>query len=85
MTAIQLLFHSPLQFQRNDLNAYSLNNITSKKSGDGSVTIAFGGCDGKIHNCLPIMAGWIYTVRLYRPRAEILNGAWKFPEVEAVS
>jgi len=26
------------------------------------------------------MNGWNYTVRLYRPRAEILNGTWKFPE-----
>ena len=24
------------------------------------------------------MKGWIYTVRLYRPRAEILNGSWTF-------
>ena len=26
------------------------------------------------------MTGWNYTVRLYRPRAEILDGTWKFPE-----
>jgi hypothetical protein len=39
------------------VNAYTLNNITSKKSTDGSVTIQFGGCDGKIANCLPIMPG----------------------------
>jgi hypothetical protein len=26
------------------------------------------------------MDGWNYTVRLYRPRAEILNGRWRFPE-----
>jgi len=25
-------------------------------------------CDGKIPDCLPIMAGWNYVVRLYRPR-----------------
>jgi hypothetical protein len=69
-------------YQKNDLNAYSLNNITSKKSADGTVAIQFGGCDGKIPNCLPIMKGWNYTVRLYRPRAEILNGKWKFPEAQ---
>src|SRR5262249_48045037 len=67
-------------FQKNELGAYSLNNITAKKSADGSVAVQFGGCDGKIPNCLPIMKGWNYTVRLYRPRAEILNGTWKFPE-----
>jgi len=38
----------------------------------------------KIPNCLPIMKGWNYTVRLYRPRAEILNGKWKFPEAQPV-
>ena len=67
-------------FEPNPYNAYSLNNLTAKRSEDGSVTIQFGGCDGKIPNCLPIMPGWNYTVRLYRPRAEILNGSWKFPK-----
>jgi hypothetical protein len=28
------------------------------------------------------MAGWNYTVRLYRPRQEILDGTWKFPEAQ---
>lgn len=72
-------------FEKNPLNAYSLNNITAKKSADGAVTIQFGGCDGKIPNCLPIMQGWNYTVRLYRPRPEILNGTWKFPEAQPVA
>jgi len=71
-------------FQKNEQNAYSLNNITAKKSADGGVAIQFGGCDGKIANCLPTPNGWNYTVRLYRPRAEILNGSWKFPEPQAV-
>jgi len=67
-------------FQSNELNAYSIND-----SEDGSVAIQFGGCDGKTANCLPILKGWIYTVRLYRPRAEILNGKWKFPEAQPVN
>jgi hypothetical protein len=67
---------------KNTLDAYSLNNVTAKKAGDGSVAIQFGGCDGKIPNCLPIMKGWNYMVRLYRPRAEILSGKWKFPEAQ---
>ncbi len=69
-------------FVPNKLNGYTLNNITSKKNDDGSVTIQFGGCDGKIPNCLPIMSGWNYMVRLYRPRPEILNGSWKFPDAK---
>ena len=60
-------------------------NITAKKSEDGSVAIQFGGCDGTIPNCLPIMKGWNYMVRLYRPRAEILKGKWKFPEAQPVN
>jgi hypothetical protein len=67
-------------YEKNPFDAYSINSITGKKNDDGSITIRFGGCDGKTPNCLPIMKGWNYTVRLYRPRAEILNGKWKFPE-----
>jgi hypothetical protein len=66
-------------------NAHSLNNITATESADGSVTIQFGGCDGKIVNCLPIVPGWYYSVRLYRPRAEILEGKWTFPPAEPIN
>jgi hypothetical protein len=69
----------------NPYNAYSVNNITGKKGADGSVAIQFGGCDGEIPNCLPIMKDWNYTVRLFRPRAEILNRTWRFPEAQPVS
>ncbi len=70
-------------FAPNPQNAYSLNNITAKSGEDGSFTIQFGGCDGKIPNCLPTPPGWNYLVRLYRPKPEILNGAWTFPEAQA--
>ncbi len=69
-------------FEPNKENAYSLNNITARKDASGSVTILFGGKDDAAANHLPIVKGWNYTVRLYRPRAEILNGTWKFPEPE---
>jgi hypothetical protein len=72
-------------YEKNQYGAYSLNNLTAKRSEDGSVAIQFGGCDGKISNCLPITKGWNYTLRLYRPRPEILNGTWKFPEPKPVS
>ncbi len=67
---------------KNAHNVYSLNSITAKKSADGSVTIQFGGYDGKTPNCLPIVPGWNYAVRLYRPRPEILSGKWIFPEAQ---
>jgi len=74
------LYDAEGYFQENPGNAYTVNNLTAKKEVDGSVKVQFGGCDGNIPNCLPIMNGWNYMVRLYRPRAEILDGSWKFPE-----
>jgi len=71
--------------EANSLNAYSLNNITAKKDADGGYTVQFGGCATGVSNCLPIMPGWNYLVRLYRPHTEILDGRWKFPEALPVS
>jgi hypothetical protein len=79
------LYNADGNFQKNAYDAYSLNNITAKKSADGSVAVQFGGCDGKIPNCLPTMPGWNYMVRFDRPRPEILNGTWKFPQPEPVT
>jgi hypothetical protein len=67
----------------NKYNAYSFNNVTAKKSNDGSITIRFGG-DPKADNFLPIVPGWNYIARLYRPKKEILDGSWTFPDPKAV-
>jgi hypothetical protein len=67
----------------NEYKAYSFNNITAKKNEDGSITIHFGG-DPKADNFLPIVPGWNYIARLYRPRKEILDGSWTFPDPIAV-
>lgn len=64
---------------QNRYNAYTINSVTAKKGADGTVDVQFGGCDGKCDNCLPIEPGWNYTVRLYRPRPEVLDGKWSFP------
>jgi hypothetical protein len=69
-------------YEANALNAYTINSVTGKKAADGAVTVQFGGCDGTIPNCLPIVQGWNYMVRLYRPRAEILSGTWQFPTAQ---
>jgi len=73
------VYNSAGYLQPNPDNTYSVNSLTAKKSPGGSVAIQFGGCDGKIQNCLPITPGWNYTVRLFRPRAAILDGTWTFP------
>jgi len=70
--------------QPNPYNAHSLNNMTAHKNGDGSVAVQFGGCNSTILNCLPIVRGWNYLVRLYRPRPEILNNTWRFPDAQPV-
>ena len=63
----------------NDLNRNSYNNTSARPNTDGSYTIHFGGCDDGRVNCIPITPGWNYTVRLYQPRKEILDGTWRFP------
>ncbi len=67
-------------FEKNSLDSYSLNNLTAKPNKDGSITVQFGACGAPSVNCLVTPAGWNYVVRLYRPRREILNGSWHFPE-----
>jgi hypothetical protein len=73
------VYNSEGYIEPNKYGAYSANSYTAIKGPNGSVAIQFGGCNGKIPNCLPIMSGWNYTVRLFRPRPEILDGKWKFP------
>jgi hypothetical protein len=69
--------------QKNDLNIYSYNNVTAKKDEDGGITIHFGG-DPNSTNYVPIIPGWNYTVRMYQPKQELLDGSWTFPKpVEA--
>ena len=66
-------------FDINDRGVYSLNSKTVKRISDGSVTIQFGNCKG-VDNCLEIMDGWNYAIRMYKPQESILNGTWKFPK-----
>lgn len=70
---------------KNDLNSYSLNNITAKPNADGSIPVQFGGCQKDTPNCLVIFPEWNYVVRMYRPRKQILDGTWKFPEAQPAS
>lgn len=69
-------------FEPNDDEAYSINGRTAKRTADGTVVLQFGGEADELTNVLPIVPGWNYTVRLYRPREEILSGEWTFPEAQ---
>ena len=73
------LYNAKGYFQENDLKAYSLNNLTAKPNSDGSYTVRFGGCGDGVENCLPIMDGWNYAVRMYEPEQSIQDGTWTFP------
>jgi len=66
----------------NDLGRNGFNNVSATPNEDGSYTLHFGGCEDDRVNCIPIMAGWNYTIRLYQPRPEILDGTWTFPALE---
>ena len=78
------LYNASGFFEPNDRNAYSVNSVSGTRNDDGSMTVHLGGCDDGRVNCLPIMEGWNYSVRLYRPRPEILDGSWVFPSAEPV-
>jgi hypothetical protein len=68
-------------FEKNEYDAYSVNNISGTPDADDSFTIHFGG-DPKNINFLPISEGWNYVVRLYQPRENVYDGTWAFPDVE---
>ena len=72
------LYNAKGFFQKNDFDAYSLNNLTAKANPDGSVTVQFGGCQKSTPNCLPIMPGWNYTVRLTDPERKSSTAAGSF-------
>lgn len=65
-------------FEKNERNIYTVNNVTAKTNEDGSVTVYFGGDENAL-NFIPVIEGWNYVLRLYRPRREILDGTWEVP------
>ncbi len=67
----------------NDRGVYSVNSLTGRRNDDGTITVHFGGCGDGRANCIPIMDGWNYTIRLYRPHQEIIDGTWTFPPLES--
>ena len=70
--------------EANDRGVSSYNNFSAQPNKDGSYTIHFGGCDDHRVNCIPITPGWNYAIRMYEPRAKILDGSWRFPAPQPV-
>ena len=79
------LYNATGFFEENTFNAYNINSITGARNDDDSMTVHLGDCDDGRVNCLPIMEGWNYTVRLYRPGVEVLDGSWSFPSAQPVN
>ena len=78
------VYNSKGFMQKNDLGINALNNLTATPNEGGGATIHFGGCDDGRKNCIPITDGWNYIVRLYQPHNSIIDGRWKFPDLEPV-
>jgi len=68
---------------KNKYDSYSLNSLTSKRNADGTTTLHLGG-DPKADNYLYIPEDWLYIVRFYQPRKEILDGTWTLPKAVEV-
>lgn len=71
-------------FEPNALGVNSINSLTAVPDADGSVTVHFGEDPTGIPNALPIMPGWNYTLRLYRPHSSVLDGTWVPPRPQAI-
>jgi hypothetical protein len=75
------LYNPQGYFPQDSGGPVSVNNLTATPGPDGAITVHFGGCKDGRPNCLPLVDGWNYLVRLYRPRPEVLDGSWTFPSV----
>lgn len=78
------LYNAAGYFEPNALGVNSVNSITAVPDADGSVTVRFTARPTGLANTLPIMPGWNYTLRLYRPHADVLDGTWVAPRPEVV-
>lgn len=78
------LYNAAGYFEPNELGVNSINSLTAVPDADGSVTVRFSAHPEGAPNTLPIMTGWNYTLRLYRPRRPILDGTWHAPRPEKI-
>lgn len=78
------LYNANGYFEANDLGVNNINSVTAAQDEDGGITVRLGVTPDGHPNYLPIMEGWNYMIRLYRPRPEVLNGTWKPEAVRAI-
>jgi hypothetical protein len=78
------LYNAAGYFEENSLGINSINSLTATPDEDGGTTIRFGVHVDGVANALPIMPGWNYILRLYRPHLSVLDGTWTAPRPEAL-
>jgi len=78
------LYNAAGYFEENSLGVNSINSLTATPDADGGVTIRFGVHLDDAANALPIMPGWNYVLRLYRPHPAVLEGSWAAPRPEVI-
>ena len=78
------LYNAAGFFEENALGVNSINSLTAVPDADGGVTVRFGVRVDGVANALPIMPGWNYVLRLYRPRPSVLDGSWVAPRPEVL-
>ena len=78
------LYNADGFFEDSNEGGCSVNQLSALKEPDGSVVVHLGGCADGRTNCLRLMDGWNYTVRLYRPHPAVVDGTWLFPPAQPV-
>jgi hypothetical protein len=78
------LYNAEGYFEANELGVNNINSVTAAQDEDGAITIRLGVAPDGHPNYLPIMDGWNYMIRLYRPRPEVLDGTWQPGAVLAI-
>lgn len=78
------LYNAAGYFEENALGVNSINSLTAFLDDDGGATIRFGVELDGTPNALPIMPGWNYVLRLYRPHPSVLDGSWTAPRPEVM-
>ena len=76
------VYDSNGHFLSDSPSARAVNSRMGGRDAGQVLTIQFGGSADGAGHCLQIAQGWCYVVRMYRPRAELLGGKWRFPEAE---
>lgn len=71
-------------FEPNQYDTYNVNSVTAVPEEDRSVIVTFAPDDTGPGNHLYVEDGWNYGLRLYRPRAAVLERSWTPPKVQSL-